>query len=340
MKKAVVVLAHGSRKPEAKLELERITQRLSSKTALMTRLACMQLAKPSFEETIDSLANGGYTDILVVPLFLTNGTHMQEDIPDLIKKAADKHIGLNIRITACLWPDPLIINLLEKRVRDSYQKPFAAKTLEAPQAIEDESFNIIENLIKPNGFNKEEFEVVKRLVHTSGDPSLADMVTFTTQAVAKGIEAIKKGLPVITDVNMVATGINKNLTSSFSVDVHTWITNKDVSIKANRIGKTRAFVAIEKLSKKYPEAIIAIGNAPTALLKVAELITRKEIKPSLVIAMPVGFVGTVQSKKAIKQTNAEFICVEGTRGGSNLAAASVNALLKLAAASLARGENK
>lgn len=353
MKNAVVVLAHGSRKKEAVENLAQITKALGRSTGITTKLACMQLSEPSFFKIIDDLANEGCTNILVIPLFLTNGTHMQEDIPELIENVKQRHTNLIIQTTNCLWPDSLIVDLLERRVRDIFNNHFvkdssAEFTLEPfdytqdklregpqndiffPHDIERESFDIIGNLISQKEFNDKEFEVVKRLVHTSGDPLIACMVTFSGQAVTKGIEALTNGQPVITDVNMVAAGINKNLASSLSVEVHTWIANEDVREEAEQTGKTRAMVSIEKLALKYPRAVIAIGNAPTALMQVSDLISKRSIDPPLVIAMPVGFVGTLQSKEAIKKTGVDFICVEDTRGGSNFAAATVNALLKLA----------
>ncbi len=326
MKKAVVLLAHGSQKKEAKADLEQIVQKLAQKTGVTTKLACMQLAKPSFEETIEELSNQNYNNVLVIPFFLTNGTHMQEDIPELIQMAKEKHQNLSISTTDYLWPEPLMIDLLEKRV-GHFHPP---SPLTGASAIEQESFKIIDSLLPKNGFNDQELAIVKRLIHTSGDPSLTKFITFSENAIAKGLEAIKRGLPIITDVSMVEAGINKQLAASFSINIQQLIADEDVKKEAIRLNKTRACVAIKKLAISNPESIIAIGNAPTALLEIADLVSKKAINPALVIAMPVGFVGTIQSKEAIKKTKAEYICVEETRGGSNLAAATVNALLKIA----------
>lgn len=342
MKKAVVILAHGSKKEEAKNDLLQITNALVKRTGLTIRLACMQLAEPSFKQTIDELAGGNYSHILVIPFFLTNGAHMQEDIPELIKETKQRNPQIQIRTTGYLWPDSSMIDLLEKRIKQSLL-PQGEKikvrgdpltpTL-SPKGrgsiIEQQSFAIIDDLITRNDLSQDELAVVKRLIHTSGDTSLANLITFTDNAIANGIEAIKEGLPIITDVSMVQAGINKGLTNRFSIQIEQLIADEEVKEEAARLYKTRARVAIRKLALRCPQSIIAIGNAPTALLEVAELIASGAIHPALVIAMPVGFVGTVQSKEAIKKTSAEYICVEGTRGGSNLAAAAVNALLKTA----------
>ncbi len=326
--KAIILLSHGSKKIEAKKDLLEITKILGQKTNIRTELACMQLTKPSFIETIELLADQDYKEIMVIPFFLTNGQHMQEDIPELLQEARSKFGHLSITVTEYLWPDPNLIKTLKNRVAEV--NPVKTKQpLTDPHAIEEKSFEHIDKLIACN-FEPEEQKVVKRLIHTSGDLSLVHLIKFSNYAIEKTVEAIGKRHPVITDVSMVAAGISENLTEITGINLITRISDDDVRREAQSFNKTRASIAIEKSLLENPEAIVAIGNAPTALFKVAELIKSRAIEPAVVIAMPVGFVGTAESKETIKKTGVEHIIVEGTRGGSALAAASINAMLKIA----------
>ena len=196
----------------------------------------------------------------------------------------------------------------------------------SPQEIELLSFEIIERelgheldpVLKP---------IIKRVIHTTADFSYVDTLTFSEHAVEKAIEALKNGASIVTDTNMAKAGINKNKLSELGGQVYCFMADKDVALEAKRRGITRAAVSMEKAAKMDQNVIFAIGNAPTALMRLYELIQEEKIKPELIIGVPVGFVHVVEAKELILKTEVPFIVARGRKGGSNVAAAICNALL-------------
>ena len=196
-----------------------------------------------------------------------------------------------------------------------------------PQDIEKRSFEIITEELGTRAFPDGIAEVVKRVIHTTADFSYRDTLTITDGAVEKAKEAIRRGLPIITDTTMAASGINKTAAGKFGIEVHCFIGDEDVKVKAKESGMTRSAVSVEKAAGCYPECIYAVGNAPTALMRLYELIEEKKIRPALIIGVPVGFVNVVEAKELILRTDVPAIVARGRKGGSNIAAAICNALL-------------
>lgn len=194
--------------------------------------------------------------------------------------------------------------------------------------IELESFRIIEENCDLSKFTQEQKAVVKRLIHTTGDFEFAEMTLFSKNAMENGINAIKKGTPVICDVNMVKTAVTKKYLDISNISTHCFITDETVIELAAKNNKTRAETAMDYAADKYPEAIYAVGNAPTALLRLLELYKEGKINPALVIGIPVGFVMAAESKEMLSKTDLPFITNIGSKGGSPCAAAAVNALIK------------
>lgn len=198
-----------------------------------------------------------------------------------------------------------------------------------PKEIEAESFRIIAEELGPTSHRPEEFAVVQRVIHATGDFSFADTLKFSPTALAAAMTAIKTGKDILTDVNMTATGINRTLLSRWGGRVLCKVADPEVALLAESEGKTRSEVAIEQALLENI-GIVAIGNAPTALLKVMELIDKKKITgPDLIIGVPVGFVNAAESKEILAQKEYAHITALGRKGGSPVAAAIVNALLKL-----------
>lgn len=150
---------------------------------------------------------------------------------------------------------------------------------------------------------------------------------FSKDAVKKGILALKNGCDIVTDTQMVKSGINKNILEKLGGKVHCFMSDEDVKNEAKEREITRAFVSMERAAKLGKPCIFAIGNAPTALISLKELIDKKKIEPALIIGVPVGFVNVVESKELIMSSSAPFIVAKGRKGGSNVAAAICNALL-------------
>lgn len=195
-----------------------------------------------------------------------------------------------------------------------------------PEEIEKRSFELIEEGLGEAKLEPELAPIIKRVIHTSADFEYATSMCFSEAVVQKAHEALKKGAWIITDTQMVKAGINKKAVATFGGEVHCFIADDDVAQEAKARGTTRATISMEKAAKLKKPLIFAIGNAPTALIKLYDLI-EQGFKPELIIGVPVGFVNVVESKDLIMQTNIPYIVAKGRKGGSNIAAAICNALL-------------
>ena len=169
--------------------------------------------------------------------------------------------------------------------------------------------------------------IVKRCIHTSADFDYADTLCFSDGAVQKALDAILKGACIVTDTQMARAGINKRTLGRFGGEVLCFMSDEDVAAQARERGITRAAVSMEKAARLDKDLIFAVGNAPTALVRLYELIAEKKISPRLIIGVPVGFVNVVASKELIMQTDVPYIVARGRKGGSNIAACICNALL-------------
>ena len=206
-----------------------------------------------------------------------------------------------------------------------------APTFVRPADIEAQSFAIISAELGPHDFDPLTELVIKRVIHTSADFDYAQTLHFTAHAIEQGVEALASGATIVTDTTMVAAGINKRVVARFGGEVKTFIADADVAEEARRRGVTRSAVSMEHAARLKGPLVLAIGNAPTALIRAAELIEDGSmVPPALVVGVPVGFVNVVESKEQIMHTPVESIVARGRKGGSNIAAAIVNALLYIA----------
>ena len=196
-----------------------------------------------------------------------------------------------------------------------------------PMDIERRSFEIITELLGERKLDPENEAVIKRVIHTTADFEYADNLVFSEQAVRKGLEALKSGCDIVTDTQMAKAGINKTILGKLGGEVHCFMSDPDVAEEAKSRGITRAIVSMEKAARLEKPCIFAIGNAPTALITLHQLLEEGKIHPALVIGVPVGFVNVVESKELILASNAPYIVARGRKGGSNVAAAICNALL-------------
>lgn len=200
-----------------------------------------------------------------------------------------------------------------------------------PDEIETLSFKIIDQEVGPHGFSDEQWPVVRRMIHTSADFEYKDSVRFHPDAVAAGMAAIRGGKSIITDTNMARVGIRQRDLKPFGVTVTCYMNERVVHENAKSAGTTRAHAAVDAAISDMAEGIYVIGNAPTALLHLIERIKEEKAQPALIIGLPVGFVNAAESKaELLKQDNAPYITNVGRKGGSNVAAAVVNAIIKLA----------
>ena len=196
-----------------------------------------------------------------------------------------------------------------------------------PKEIETRSFEIITEELGDTPLIPGTELIVKRCIHTSADFDYAENLCFSPSAVEKAIEAIKNGACIVTDTQMAKAGINKKALAKYGGEVFCFMSDEDVAAKAKELGCTRATASMDKAASMGKPLIFAIGNAPTALVRLYELIQEKKISPYLIIGVPVGFVNVVQSKEMIMETDTSYIVARGRKGGSNIAACICNALL-------------
>lgn len=198
-----------------------------------------------------------------------------------------------------------------------------------PQEIEKKSFEIITQELGDTPLIPGTEMIVKRCIHTSADFDYAENLCFSEGAVEKAREAIRNGISIVTDTQMAKAGINKKTLAKYGGQVHCFMSDEDVAKTAKENGTTRATACIDKAAAMGEDFIFAIGNAPTALVRLYELIQEGKIHPALIIGVPVGFVNVVQSKELIMKTDVPYIVAKGRKGGSNIAACICNALMYL-----------
>ena len=199
----------------------------------------------------------------------------------------------------------------------------------APAEIEKRSFEIITSELEEKGIVLDPANelVIKRCIHTSADFEYAETLSFSEGAVEKMKELIRGGACIVTDTNMALAGINKKKLASFGGEAYCYMADEDVAAEAKDRGITRAAVSMEKASKLDKDVIFAIGNAPTALIRLHEMMEEEIYTPKFVIGVPVGFVNVVASKELFLDSDVPYIINRGRKGGSNISAAICNAVL-------------
>ena len=199
-----------------------------------------------------------------------------------------------------------------------------------PMEIETRSFEIIAPYIEKLNLREDEKKIYSRIIHAAGDVEYAPIIKISATAIESAKAAILRGANIFTDVEMVRTGINKRALKKFGGEVFCKVADDEVKNFAQREKITRSMAAMRNFGKNLNGAVVAIGNAPTALFEVLRLVKEENISPAVIIGVPVGFVGAADSKAELfAQDKIPFITVEGTKGGSPIAVAAVNAILYL-----------
>lgn len=204
------------------------------------------------------------------------------------------------------------------------------KYIKVPGDIEKKSFEIIESELgeKVKKFTKEELPIVKRVIHTTADFEYADLIRFSENAIKEAKKALESGGKIYCDTQMIVNGLSKKILEKFNFSAYSLVSDEDVAKEAKERGVTRSIVGIEKAAKDRDTKIFLIGNAPTALFRLKELIEKKEIeKPALIVAVPVGFVGAAESKEMLLNTDFNYILVRGRKGGSPVAVSILHGIL-------------
>lgn len=207
-----------------------------------------------------------------------------------------------------------------------------------PSAIERQSFAIIETELKENyGITLDEkiATIVKRVIHTTADFRYAETLYFSEEkdgvkdAVTALCDAIKSGATIVTDTQMALAGINKKKLALYGGNAVCYMSDGDVADEAKKRGVTRATVSMERAADEHPDAVFVIGNAPTALVSLYDLYQENRVRPRAIVAAPVGFVNVIEAKELIEELPVPMIVSRGRAGGSNVAAAIVNAIMTM-----------
>ncbi len=196
-----------------------------------------------------------------------------------------------------------------------------------PEGIEKESFRIIGEIMGEVDFPANQEGIIKRVIHTSADFDYVDTLVFGNEAVEYGIAALKAGAQVITDTRMAYAGINSKNLAKLGATKDCYIDDPLVAQAAKEKGVTRSAVAMEKAAAEEKNTVFVVGNAPTALIMLYDLIKAGKVRPALIVGVPVGFVNVVESKEMIMELDVPYIIARGRKGGSNVAAAIVNGLM-------------
>lgn len=202
--------------------------------------------------------------------------------------------------------------------------------IKKPEDIEKRSFEIITEELgeKIKKFTEEELPIVKRVIHTTADFEYADLIEFLENPISSAKEVLSGGCKIYCDTNMIVNGLSKNILKKFNCIPYTLVSDEEVSKEAKARGVTRSIVGMEHAGKDKETKIFLIGNAPTALYKLKEMIEKNEIeKPALVVGVPVGFVGAKESKDVFKDTKVPYITINGRKGGSTVAVSILHGIL-------------
>jgi precorrin-8X/cobalt-precorrin-8 methylmutase len=332
---AILLLGHGSRLTEANKTLKHMAHMVKEMGDVpFVEIAFLQFQKPDFFEAVSACVSKGAKKIIIHPYFLYKGRHFEEDITEMIGEAQKRYRDIEFVLTEPLGVHENIAKVVLERSKKDIKEVKILK----PHEIEERSFEIITEELGETNFRTIELPIVKRVIHATGDFDFVKNMRFHPDAVEAGIKAIKGGMSILVDVQMVEAGINKRLLQTWGGKAICNIQhatgrsagNSELQTPNSELNMTRAEMGIEAALKENNNiGIVAIGNAPTALYKTMKLIRNDGFKPELVIGVPVGFVKAVESKEVLLHMKYPFITSLGRKGGSSVAAAIVNALLKI-----------
>ena len=215
------------------------------------------------------------------------------------------------------------------------QNTVTEQLTQAGQQIEHDSFAIVDAEAGAHAYSPEQWQVVRRIIHATADFEFNGLTRFHPQAIVAGLQAVARGAPIVADVEMICVGLSRPRLAHFGIGTHQFISDEDVIARAKAENSTRAVQAMRKAHQQglLNGGIVAIGNAPTALLEVIRLIREQNVRPALIIGMPVGFVSAAESKELLSQlADTPWIIVSGRKGGSTLVVATIHAILALAEA--------
>lgn len=331
MKTAILLLAHGSRAKEANQGMYQVIGALRLQTRYIIEVGFMGINSPSIEDGVAACINQGAGRIVMIPYFLHQGVHVQRDLPEKRAAASERYPDVDIILGDPLGFHPKMVEIVLDRFQ-KFEEQASVPEIKEPAEIEKQSFACIDAEAGPHDFSQEEWPMVRRVIHATADFGFVQTFRFHPEAIEAGIDALSRGCRIITDVNMVKTGISQAKLGPFGATVHCFIADSDVVQEAKRQGITRSIVAMRKAAAQCDDGIIVVGNAPTALLEIIRLVQAGKARPAMIIGVPVGFVAASESKEELLNLEeVPYITTVGRKGGTPVAVAAMNALLNLAA---------
>lgn len=343
MKTGIILLGHGSRRDAANSGLKRLACLVQAGLGVRVMPAFFQFGRPSLQDVVEGLVGEGVEDFIVVPAFLFFGMHLEHDVPETLDQI-NARFGHRLRfcLTPCLGADPRLAEIISDRIRSACAVlpdrvesggRNTGRELTDPDAIAAYSRLLIEENLGSDflreRFSDQEGEVVRRVVHAMGNPSVVGLIRFHPEAMGAGLSALKRGVLLFTDVRMVKIGINRNALRELGGRAVCLTHHPQVCRIARKEGLTRAIVAVRHYQDLWRDQIVVVGNAPTALAEVLRL-SAQGVRPALIIGTPVGFVGAAEVKARLVSQDVPYITLLGSQGGSAAAVAVVNAMLSLA----------
>jgi precorrin-8X/cobalt-precorrin-8 methylmutase len=362
----LVVVGRGTSDPDANAEIAKLTRMLEEGMGFGASFTCYSgTAKPLVKEGLATASKLGFKRIVVLPYFLFDGVLVKR-IYSACDALRQRHGELEVLQAGYLGPEPLVAKVFLERAQEAIvgkatmncslckyrvqilgfeeqvgmaQKAKHITALEAPvraplapynaHPIEEQSMAIIDTLRSWQEFEPDTQAVLKRLVHTAGDPGIVDDIFFSPGAADAGIRALLRCRRVVCDVTMVQSGLKRSLLEALEIDTWSGVHDRESVLLSQNEGITRSAAGIRRAWQKWGnDLVLAIGDAPTAVFEVMRLINEHNFRPQLVIALPVGFVGTRESKEAMRNClYVPRITNSGTRGGSPWASSVVNAMM-------------
>ncbi|MCW3998837.1 MAG: sirohydrochlorin nickelochelatase [Candidatus Bathyarchaeota archaeon] len=347
----LILIGHGSKLPHNQENLEKLADILRERSSFrQVEIAFMIRNPPTISEAIDNLTRKKVDKIVLVPVFLASGVHTTKEIPEMIE-VKDKESQLSQKGIQLFYGEPIgadecIAVILEEKALKAlghdwnhHHAPFKAAPVTTYPATSSKIYDQSMKLIRPeiqgvlSKAPKNQIPIIERVVHTTADPEFAKLLVISDGAVEAGVAAIKAGAKVFTDTKMIKAGIHEGRVQRFGGRILTFIDDQRASKLAIEEEITRSSAAVRLAVADGAEgAIFLIGNAPTAAFELADQIEKGKVKPALVVAVPVGYVGAAESKEAITKLQVPYIITKGRKGSSTIAVAIFNALLNMAEA--------
>ncbi|MEM2280675.1 MAG: precorrin-8X methylmutase [Candidatus Bathyarchaeia archaeon] len=346
----LILVGHGSRNPQHKESVERLANIIRSRARFkIVETAYMVINTPRIEEAIEAASRNGAKKIVLIPVFMVAGTHTTRDIPKVLGldegERVAKRDGLEIIYGDPMGPDWRIAEIIEERAFQALALS-VGENVDAGQpltstALFNRSIEKVRQVL--GGFlenvPRNHAKIIERIVHATADPELGMLTFISGGAVDAGVNAIRAGAKVITDVKMVMAGINVSKLKKFGGKVECYVNEAEALRIAKEDGVTRAAAAMRlAVERGLDGAIVVIGNSPTAAFELASAVDKGEAEPALIIATPVGLIGAAEAKEAVMKLSVPHITIRGPRGGSSAAVAVFNALLELAESTFEGGQ--